>query len=221
MPDTLSIKERIKGARRQRRSHRINLRGDMVVEIERLEAKLEKHQQSQQNRVAAGAARLGGQSLDTAESERIAAQIQTLREEMDDQWIEFVFEARPYADWKDFANAHPPKDDDESDKVAGLDWDVLVSEYMPTCVVEPELDAEDWGNLFSNCSPADLRDMAGTVYAIHQRSTDVPFSRAASAVLRLRAADSELPEPGASVSDGSTDGSQPSSTSTSTTTTDD
>lgn len=213
----LSVKDRIKGAKRERRTYKINLRGDLVAEIEQREDRLEKLQEENRNKIASGSARLGGPAADDTEAGRLAQEILDLRNEMAGDWLELVLEHQGFDKWRDFKLNHPPREEVEEDKVTNLNYDALVRDFMPGCVVEPSLDDEDWEGLFRSCNPGDLRDLGGVAYGLHERTLDVPLSRLAYATIARINADSGQQEPGASVNGDSPDGSQPSTTSSSTT----
>lgn len=184
---TLSVKERIKGAQRQRRSTRINLRGDLVAEIERLDTELREVQDAERN--AQASKRLGGHSEATV----IADRIESLRAEMSEHWLELVLEAKPFNEWRAFKAANPAREDNDYDGLVGVNFDVLVFEFMPRCVIEPELDKEDWEGLFDKVAPADLRDVGAVAFSLHEQGLDVPKSLRASAIKRGSADDSEQP----------------------------
>ncbi len=217
----LSVKDRIKGAKRERRVYKINLRGDLVAEIERLEGDLDKQQDEDRRTGATRAGMLVPVKPDYTEAGVLARRILALREEMNDSWLELTLEHQGWDRWQEFRLTHPAREDAETDKVAGFNFDALVREFMPTCVVEPELDGEDWEQLFAVCAPGDLRDLGGVAFAMHERGLDVPLSRAAFATIARINADSGPLAPGESPSDDSTDGPQQSSTSTTTTETGD
>jgi hypothetical protein len=180
----LSVKDRIKGAKRARRTHRINLRGDLVAEIERLNDELVDAQDRERSDTSK---RLAQQSPSLA----IAKRIEKLRAEMADDWLELTLEAQTFADWQEFKNGHPAREDNDYDKIVGLDFDALANDFMPRCVVEPELDEEDWDGLWDKCAPADLRDMAAVAFSLHEQTLDVPKSRLASALTARNGEDSE------------------------------
>jgi len=210
MSEPLSVKDRIKQAHRPRRPHKINLRGDLVAKHEIANNELT----DLLNREEASTAqpRLGG--VTTTASMEKAAQVKAIEAEMADWWLELVLEARPWHEWAEFKSANPPRDDDQIDRTAGVNFDALIQNFMPRCVVEPALDDEDWENIFARCAPGDLRDLGGTAFGLHERSLDIPKSPMASVVM-ARHVDASAPHgSGESQSDGSTDGSPSSSTST-------
>lgn len=208
---TQNAKELIKAAQRRRKATRINLRGDLRAEVEALEIDLRDLQQEKEE-----GTRSNARLTDVSPALELANRIQGLREQMIDSWLDLVLETQPWADWRTFKTANPAREGDEYDQVVGVNFDVLVTEFMPKCVVEPPLDAEDWEGIFSKASPGDLRDLGGVVYDLHETGSQVPKSRLASAVTRASGDESGRLATGASASDDTTAGSQESSTSTTT-----
>lgn len=206
-----SVKDKLKGLQRPRRAFRLNTRGDLRAQIELLDAELVTLRNREKDRPASSM-----RITDTSDSQALAARIQGLQDEMEESWLDLEVETQRYADWEEFKRKNPPREGNEVDANAGFNFDKLVFEFVPKCVVEPELDAEDWEAIFDYCSPADLRNLGSTVYALHQIGTDIPLSRAASAVMRQSDDASELQGPGESASDASAGGSPPNSTSTTT-----
>lgn len=214
MPEAiLSVKDKLKKAKPQRRSYRMNLRGDIVVQIQQLEQDLEVAREAEAD--SSAQPRLGGP--DTRTSTQVAQRIKDLEAEMDDGWLDLTLEAVPWAKWRDFKMANPPVEDDATDKNLDFHFAALTeSDLLKECVVDPDLDAEDWGQVFAVCSPADIQEFALTCYLMHERTLDVPKSLRASAVLARSAAESKQQQGSESANDASTGGSPKSSTSTST-----
>jgi hypothetical protein len=176
-----SVKDRIKGAQRPRRSKSVNLRGDLVAEMESLERRLVELRDAE--RSMGPPQRLGQES----EQLRVAKRVDAVRKEMASHWLELVLEALPWSEWSDFKASAPAREGHEYDGQVGVDFDRLVKEIVPRCVVEPELDEEDWAALFGGLAPGDLRDLGGIAYALHESGSSVPLLPTASAVLRRSA----------------------------------
>lgn len=216
MPEAiLSAKDKLKKAKPQRRGFRMNLRGDVVVQIEQLESELDDARQREiEKRETGGKERL---YPETRESTALAQRIKDLEAEMEDGWLDFVLEARPWSEWRDFKLANPPQENDEQDKAVDFHFSALVeSDLLKSCVVEPELDAEDWETIFRVCSPADIRNLGLQAFIMHERVLDIPKSLRASALLAQSDAVSRQQHASESASEGSTDGSPSNGTSTST-----
>lgn len=210
MTSPMTAKDRIKGAQRQRKFARINLRGDLVAEIESLEQQLETLRDS--DRVAGSPLRM----TDIPEQTILAERIEGLREQMGEEWLDLTLEQQSWHDWRAFKTANPPREGDDYDQLVGVQFDALVEEFMPKCVVDPKLDAEDWEGIFQKVSPASIRDLGGVAFSLHEITLDVPKSLVASVVMRRSEGASAQPEPGESASDGTAGGSHLSSTSTTT-----
>lgn len=183
---TMSVKDRIKGAKPQRRSARINLRGDLVAEIEQLVTELRDVMDNE--RETASTRRLASKSPTKALADKIDAK----RKEMADEWLDLELEQRSWAVWREFKNANPPRDDNEYDQMVKVNFDALAGTFLPTCVVEPELDKEDWDGIFTKCAPADIRDLAALAFSLHEQGLQIPKSPLASAVRSRNAEDSGL-----------------------------
>ena len=209
MTSPLSAKELIKGAQRQQRSTRINLRGDLRAQIEVLEMELE-DERGKESEGPRSNARL----TDVSPTLAIANRIKALEEEMANNWLDLTLEAKSTKEWRAFKAANPPRENVDEDGIVSMNFDNLTFDFMPKCVVEPELDAEDWEGLFDKVAPADLRELGGMAYALHERVSDIPKSRLASVIRARSADDSEPQNDSESASDASTDGSQSSSPST-------
>lgn len=208
-----NVKDKLKKAKPQRRSFRMNLRGDVVVQIEELEAELSDIRDRE--RESSAQQRLGGP--DTRDSTALARRIKDLEAEMDDGWLDLVLEARSWAEWRDFKLQNPAVEDDKQDENVDFHFSALVEgDLLKACVVEPELDAEDWDTIFRACSPADLSNLGLQVFVLHERVLNIPKSLRASALLALSDDGSKQPQGSESPSDGSTAGNQPSGTSTTT-----
>lgn len=177
--EVADVKARIRGARRARRVGRLNLRPDLVAEIEALELELADARAAKADSKAV-TGRVGAKTPEAKTQERI----EELRAEMASEWLDLTLEARPFAEWREFKSAHPPSDDDEYDRTVGVGFTSLVTEFLPRCVVDPSLDDEDWRGLLDLAAPADLRDLGGVVYNLHEAGSSVPLSRAASAATR-------------------------------------
>lgn len=189
----MSVKDRIKGAKPQRRSARINLRGDLVAEIEQLSTELRDVMDSERESTAPK--RLASKSPTTVLADKIEAK----RKEMADEWLDLELEQRPWSVWREFKNANPPREEPqyEYDQVVKVNFDALAGTFMPTCVVEPELDKDDWVGIFDKCAPADIRDLAALAFSLHEQGLQIPKSPLASAVRSRNAEDLELSALGA------------------------
>jgi hypothetical protein len=207
-----SAKELIKGAARQRRHVKLNLAGHLVEELDVLEAELFDLQVAEDTKP------------DTARTQRLndksplvlkAQEIEAKQAEMADFWLELVLEQRPFIVWRKFCSDNPPREPDENgkggdplglDADVGFNFDKMVTDFLPTCVVEPVLDAEDWTGIFDKAAPGDLRDLGLAVARLHNGRLNVPLSRMASQVIARQSGKYAPQEPGESPPADSTDG---------------
>lgn len=208
-----SAKELIKGASRQRRRVQLNLAGHLVEELDQLETELVELQNQEDSKP------------DTAKTQRLtdrspsvekAREIEAKQAEMSDYWLELVLEQQPFLTWRKFCEQYPPRKPDASgeggdplglDVDLGFNFDRLITNFIPTCVVEPELDAEDWAGIFDKAAPGDLRDLGLAVARMHNGRLNVPLSRIASRVIARQDERYAPQELGESRPDDSTDGS--------------
>jgi hypothetical protein len=164
-----------------------------MADLERLEDELADIQRQEAARPddAKPRGRLGAKSPAVLKAQEIVAK----QEEMADYWLNLVIEQKPFATWREFKTANPPRDGQEYDDSLTMNFDNLVTQFMPTCVVEPELDAEDWAGIFEKAAPGDLRDVGAAVFRLHEARLDIPLSRNASRVITTNGESSEPLDP--------------------------
>lgn len=173
------------------------LQADLVAEFEAAERELEMQQRVPRITLA-------GSGREREISERIEA----LRQQMLDHTIDFRLRAMPREVWREFVAQHPPRKGDdgkpvESDKYIGLNVDTFFVSLVRQSVIEPELDAEDWRGLLGDdkqerarraaagepAAPGVLTDrqfddLQNAAWKLNRHEVDVPFSLAASRILR-------------------------------------
>ena len=189
-----TAKALIKGAARQRRKVRINLAGHLMAELETLEEELAELQIAEDQRPdgAKSRGRLGAKSKLVEKAEQIKAK----QDEMAEFWLDLVIEQKSFVEWRQFKADNPPRDNDPLDDSLGVNFDKLVTDFTPSCVVEPEMDQEDWEGLFDKAAPGDLRDMGAAVFRMHEARLDIPLSRSASRLIARQDVAYEPPAPG-------------------------
>lgn len=178
MADALDL---IRNARLPERTVPLCLRGDLVAEHEALEATL------------AAAQRQGGNSLaGNPDAERIARDIEALQELMAESTITIRLRALPRRQWADLVAKHPPRRDEggrilDTD-AAGVNADDFMAAVLRQCVAEPVLAEDDWNLLIDErITDAQYGQLTAAVWALNRAEVDVPFSRAASRILRASA----------------------------------
>lgn len=188
-----TVKDLIKGASRQRRKTRINLAGNLMVELEQLEDELLQLEIAEDTKP------------DSAKTKRLtdksplllkAQEIEAKRVEMADYWLDLVVEQKPFVEWRQWKATHPARDGEPFDDSLGVNFDILVTEFTPTCVVEPDLDADDWKGIFDKAAPGDLRDLGALVFRVHEARMDVPLVPTALRLIAMQ--DGKSKQPGTS-----------------------
>lgn len=158
------------------------LRGDLVVELERLEADLDSLEDD------------GSLAGTSTQARQIAEQIERLREEMRDATVTFKFRGLPYAEYSKLMKQHPPrKDTDDID----VNWATFPSAIIQACCVDPALDTDGVDKLADALTHAQWDRLFGAAYAVNRTTVDIPKSGRASAIMRSIGERSKLPEPGA------------------------
>jgi hypothetical protein len=126
---------------------------------------------------------------------------------MREHTVDFRFRALPRHDWKALRDRHPArrKEDgtlDERDLRVGVNMDTIFDDLIRTCLVEPELDEEDWRLLLGDSEEERERieaagepiedgtltdrqwnELADAAWTLNRGEVSVPFSRAASKIL--------------------------------------
>lgn len=175
-----SIKERLKAAKLAERSVQVCLRGDLVAEHDELERRLKAARTDAHTREQRGTSRRMGEK---SEAVTLAEQLLALRDEMADAMLDIRIRALPRVEWQRHVREHPPKPDDEKDEAMGIDFDALMAVVTPLCVIDPELDEEDWEQLENVLSSADYDRILGAVWEVNRSGVDLPKSRLASLVM--------------------------------------
>ncbi len=171
-----SIKEKLKAAKRPETTVPVCLRGDLQADFEQAEREL------------AEAERKPADSLAGTGARAIAERIEALREEMREYTVEFRFRAKPKHEFRELVDAYPPRRDDEGgivdgDRAIGVNTETFFDACIRACLVEPELDDEDWATLDANLSDRQFDELSNAAWGINRREVGVPFSRAASRIL--------------------------------------
>lgn len=178
-------KAAIAAAKLPERSVDLCLRGDLVAQLQELQRELVDAQREDEGSFDGGAAL------------PVAQQIQALREEMLEYSVVFKLHALPRRKWTAMVAAHPPREDNEPDRVMGLNQETFFDALVKACVVDPVLDAADWADLDDRLSDGQWQALVNAAWAVNARDVDVPFSRAASRILANSEAESKPPAPGA------------------------
>lgn len=191
-PPKGTFKDRRAAAKMPQRTVDICLRGDLRSQIEALDSDLVDLMKEQPDRLVGNVA-----------ARQLADEIEALRCQMSDETDLFLLRAlprgRPVAPgtelpegpktWNELKSLHPPRKDNNTDAIRGVNIDTFSAALVKICTVSPELDDEDWVDLIDNLlTPNQYESLVGTAWALHDEAVDVPLSRAA---LRIRNSDSE------------------------------
>ena len=181
-----TFKERLAAAKLPERQVRICLNGDLQARFDELEHELKKRVGIDQQRPA----RMGDE-VGTAD---LAAELNDIRERMEEATQTFLVRALPRAKWAEKRRQHPPGDD-EGDRSLGVALEPFMAEVMPLCIVDPEMDEADWEQLQDVLPGGEFDKLFSAVWDVNRSSVDVPFSRLASLVTRSSGGEQNSPEP--------------------------
>lgn len=207
----LAVADLLAQAKPVERTIRLCLRGDLQAQFEELDRQR-----------ADAASKTDGDSLAGSPAAAIARRMETLREDMEASTIVFTVRALSRKAYQGLVAQHPPRRDDkgdvlEDDREMGLNqatfWDPLIR----ACVVDPELDETQWRRLLDDIlSDRQYEQLASSALVACRGNVDVPFSFAASQILKALGGESSVLSDSGSLSGDSTAGNPPPSTNTTT-----
>jgi len=172
------IKKMLRQAKLPETTVPVCLRGDLQAEFERLDRALSSDEQQRDDSLAGD----GGRA--------VAEQIEALRAEMRGHTVDFRLRAMKRPDWRELMNAHPPRraEDgsvDDRDKFVGVNVETFFAAMVRACVVEPELDEEDWTLLLDEAlTDRQFNELSDAAWMLNRGQVKIPFSPAASKILR-------------------------------------
>lgn len=171
-----SAKDLIAGAKLPERSVAVCLQPDLTAQMQELERELDI---AERERAASAGSLASG-----SRSRVVSEQIDALREQMLEHTIEFRLRALPRPKHRALLAEHPPRPDNLIDAAAETNVETATEALVRACVVEPELDADDWANLDRVLSDGQWNLLANAAWAVCARDVTVPFSRSASRILQ-------------------------------------
>jgi hypothetical protein len=133
----MDINEALAGARLPEKLVPICLRGDLQADFEALEKQLDLAMRGRGDSLAAGTS-----------VNQLAEQLEALRAEMEAQTVVFRMRAVTRRRWTDLTASHPPRDDNNTDRVMGVNESTFSSALIEACTVDPVLTHEQWETLF-------------------------------------------------------------------------
>lgn len=181
---TKTMAEILASAKRRETSVRLCLRGDLVAEFEALDAELTDLTVTGQWKT----------DEPRAEAEALAARIDALRAEMEQDTIVFRFRSLPRLEWEALVEAHPGRDA----KDEPFNWSTFPLALIAACAFDPEMNATEASDLLDLLNEGQRIKLFDACYTVNQESTAIPFSVSASAVSRWREQNSKPLEPGVS-----------------------
>lgn len=191
-PEAVDIGALVRSSRRAETIVPICLRGDLAAELALLERQL-----ADATAAAVAAKPVQDDRLNTPRDPRqqeLAERIIALQQEMAASTVQFRLRALAPRRWHDLVAEHPPRkaadgsvdDRDRSGFHADTFWPALVRES----VVAPVIDGDTWTLLLegdedgAGLSDGQYDALCTAAWNLNRRQVDVPFSRAASAILR-------------------------------------
>jgi hypothetical protein len=169
----LDIDAALAAAQLPERSVPLSLRGDLVAQVEVAERELEMLDRPADSLSSGGQRRA------------IAERIEALREEMRAGAVEFRMRALTRIRWSELLVAHPPRPDNNGDKLIGVNEDSFFGALIRECTVEPVLTEAQWTVLLDEkLTNLQYQTLADAVWSLNRRGVDIPFSPTASAILK-------------------------------------
>lgn len=171
-----ALKDRLAAAKPAERSVDVCLRGDLRAEYDVKERELK--------RLRSGSvpASLSSQ----ADEARLAQEMIDLHAQMADEMLTLTVRAMQRAEWRSYVLKHPPRPDHDGDKFMGVNFQALMEEAAPACVVDPQLDEDDWNRLNDVLSSGDFDRIFTAVWEVNREGGDVPKLLLASRVIAER-----------------------------------
>lgn len=169
----LTLEEKLAGASRSEHVVTVCVNGRLSGEIERLDSDL-----------AEARKRVPDTMAQAGDLRKMAERIEALREEMEAYNIAFTLRGLSRVDNNKLKAAHPPRKGNDEDRLRGFDESSFFVPLVRACIVEPELTDVQYEHLVNNMSDGEFSKLALGAYAATEGGVSVPFSSAASSVLR-------------------------------------
>lgn len=167
----LSFDDVLAQVRPKRTTVRVCLRGDLLAQHEQLEREL-----AEARRVD-----LTENSHDTAPA--VARKVADLEQQITDAEIAFTFSAIGQKNWTDLLVRHRPTEEDRADRYE-FNPRTFPQAAIAASATEPKMTVEQANQLFEVLNFGQWQSLWSACLAVNVEGTDVPFSAAASAVLR-------------------------------------
>lgn len=169
-PDVAAL---LAAARLPERTVDLCLRGDLQAEWEMLQRDLD-----EAKRVAKASASLAGE-----ESEDVAAlaeRMQALEATMAESVLTVRLRALNRKAFQDLLLAHPPRKDDQRDKLYGFNVDTFNDALVRASCVDPEFNDDQWDQFTQVITSGQHAELSETAGALNHSRVDIPFSSSGS-----------------------------------------
>ena len=178
VPD-LDIDAIIDSAQLAERTIALCLRGDLQARFEELDREREVADEARGDSLASG-----------GRAREIAEQMEDLRKQMRASTITVVLRALTRKKWQALCDQHPPRRDDDGnvpieDRAAGVNTVTFWDPAIRACWVSPVLDKARMTKLLDEVLTNRQYDLLATlVHTVNNADVDIPFSPAASRLIR-------------------------------------
>ncbi|GIF08653.1 hypothetical protein [Actinoplanes siamensis] len=172
--------EKLKRARRARRTVDICLAGDLVDEFEKLAKQLQEAQARQ----------TASTSLeDSGEVVTIAEQMEALRPQIQELTEPFVLQAISGTKYRTLKAQHPPREGDDGqvidqDKVLNVNIDEFAEPLIRACLAEPQFNDELWAETMEELTDGQWDALVNAAILVNEGRLTVPFSPVASEIVQ-------------------------------------
>jgi hypothetical protein len=175
-PKLADVGALIRGAHNHRREGTVPIcfAGDLVAQYEALDAQRRRAELS------------GGDSLAGSGASVIQAQMDELREQMQESTVDFRLRAVSRRRWTELVAAHPPRKDADGnvvrrDMVVQVHYEAFFDALIPESLIEPQLDGETLRLLLDEqLTFAQYEELTTLAWNLNLSNVSVPFSPAAS-----------------------------------------
>lgn len=170
------------GAKLPERVVKICMRVDLAEAHEAAEEELKRAQDNPGNSLAGDG---------TAE---IAERIQAIEAEMTASIYPFRLRALPAPRFRAFRADYPMRFDDDGqinkqDLIFSFDYDAGFEPLLRLCIVDPELDDDQWAKLMGALTEKQFDALAAAAWYLNRGDVDIPFSSAASRLIQASSAE--------------------------------
>lgn len=142
------------------------LRGDLQAEWETLDRQL------------AEAKNAAGRTLaGTSDEGELSRRILDLEDEMSRATVTLRLRGLPRAEFRELSAKHPPRKDNQADRVLQVNQETFFDALIGACLVEPELDEQRLSSLLDKITDAQFDKLANAAWSLNRKDVETPFSR--------------------------------------------